>query len=494
MSFRQSSNAQRREFTAISTRVLSNSSADQCTGKISRDIHAVNDIESSSTTTDKNPDTSESASHQTIQRTSNVKSRKTAGMKLRLPSLFLYPVWEFSVYKANQGWDFSLRSYSIRPYGAQIFKAICGGNLSKVRELLHSGKASIWDRDPDGRGVLHFAASSCADHGSAVLEYLVKSGADIYDIDSEGLPPYYLLTSNGLSYLDEQKDLRLVAGYKIFMSHRDWIPPRPSARVPYGNFEATSGNIDMFPIFRNPPKEIIFSVLQEMWPPWITMSPADRVKTLFPEFGVVTLTGTISPICMRALLSRKDIQETFANWGPLEKDRLITHTFRALAEQLAAGFEKGIEEARLFLRDMHMTNNLVNVLPIVDYLRTFVSYYVYSCFDERKQGRWTVERFVNAAQEGLKHYISELVLSGIDMATVIDIERKVLARRGEESAPRKIFNYGLYRWYKFIAINYGPKVDDWYLWLSNPLDEWAGEFWDMIDHPERTIPGAWEED
>ena len=48
--------------------------------------------------------------------------------------------------------------------------------------------------------------------------------------------------------------------------------------------------------------------------------------------------------------------------------------------------------------------------------------------------------------------------------------------------------------FRVIGFDYGPCVDEWRLWVSNPLDEWAADFWDMIDHPERAIPGAWDDE
>lgn len=489
MTFRQSFNAHRTELTAISTRIFSISSAGQFTGGKSRDTRVITDTESSNTK-DEDPDTAVPAPHQAVQRTSKAKSRNKASMKLRLSNSFLNLVWEISVYKANQGWDLKLRSYNIRPENAQIFGAILKGDLSQVCELLHSGSASIWDRDPFGRGVLDFAARGCGDHGSSVLEYLVKSGADIYGVDFDGFPPYFRLSSLGC--VAKQTDLRLVAGYKVFTSHEDWIPSRPSTEVPFENFKVTSDIIDMFPVFLNPPKEIICSVLHEMWPPWKDMPPADRIKTLFPDFSVQTLSGATDPLCIRACLSREYIQETFANWDTREKVKLLKYAFPALAEKLALGLEKDIDEARLFLKDMHMTNSLINTLAEVDSLQLFVNCYSLESYSGRKWWRWRVKKYMNAAQEGLNHYVSELMLLGIDMATVIDIERKVLAIATEKSIPRGIWHHG--KMFKIIAIDYGLKADDWYLWLSSPLDEWAGEFWDMIDHPERAIPRAWEED
>ena len=492
MTFRYSFNTYRGDLTAISTRNFSTSCADQSASEMSRDTHANNDIESSNTT-DENPNTVGPASRQPIYTTCKAKGRRITSMKLRLSNLFLNSVWEFSVYKANQGWDFSLRSYNLRPWDAQIFQAISNGDLSQTCELLHSGRASVRDQDPSGNGVLHYAARSCSAYGSTIIEYLVKSGADIYGVDFDGFPPLFSFSNHEHDY--EHVETSLAAGYKVFTSHRDWIPPHPSTRVQCKNFKAANDLTDVFPMFRSPPKEIIRSVLHEMWPPWKDMLPADRIGTLFPDIVGQTLIGAINPLCMRACLSHEYIQETFPNWDTKEKVVLMTYAFDALAKQLACGVEKGIEEARSFLRDMHTTNCLINELPEVDSLQVFVHRYA-GAAQTRLEGFnppfWRVERYVNAARKGLNLYISELMILGIDMATVIDVEKKVLARLEEKRTLRGISLPGIQ--FKVIAIDYGLKADDWCLWLSNPLDEWAGEFWDMIDHPERAIPGAWHQD
>jgi hypothetical protein len=46
---------------------------------------------------------------------------------------------------------------------------------------------------------------------------------------------------------------------------------------------------------------------------------------------------------------------------------------------------------------------------------------------------------------------------------------------------------------RLVGLQVGPKPEDWKVWLSEPSDEFAGDFWDMLEHPERTIPGAWDD-
>ena len=42
-------------------------------------------------------------------------------------------------------------------------------------------------------------------------------------------------------------------------------------------------------------------------------------------------------------------------------------------------------------------------------------------------------------------------------------------------------------------LSYGSQLCDWRFWPKHPGDELVGIFWDMIEHPERSLPGAWEE-
>ncbi len=56
-------------------------------------------------------------------------------------------------------------------------------------------------------------------------------------------------------------------------------------------------------------------------------------------------------------------------------------------------------------------------------------------------------------------------------------------------------------WIRLIEFNYGPEVQDWMFRFSEPSDEFAGEFWAMIeglkedaDSKQPQVPGSWIED
>jgi hypothetical protein len=44
-----------------------------------------------------------------------------------------------------------------------------------------------------------------------------------------------------------------------------------------------------------------------------------------------------------------------------------------------------------------------------------------------------------------------------------------------------------------VIFKYGPTPSDWKFWLIEQMDDSFWEFWDMVDHPERAMPGYWDE-
>jgi hypothetical protein len=45
----------------------------------------------------------------------------------------------------------------------------------------------------------------------------------------------------------------------------------------------------------------------------------------------------------------------------------------------------------------------------------------------------------------------------------------------------------------WISFTYGPQPSDWQFWFIEQMDESFADFWDVVEHPERAIPGSWHE-
>jgi hypothetical protein len=95
---------------------------------------------------------------------------------------------------------------------------------------------------------------------------------------------------------------------------------------------------------------------------------------------------------------------------------------------------------------------------------------------------------------------------GVDLEAYGRKEASILSREDIEWSGREIFlyrrdaynaynayyhPYGLYL--RLIGFEFGPNPEDWKFWFSDPTDQLVGDFWDMVEHPERSMPGAWDE-
>jgi len=97
--------------------------------------------------------------------------------------------------------------------------------------------------------------------------------------------------------------------------------------------------------------------------------------------------------------------------------------------------------------------------------------------------------------------LEQLKGSGVDLVNYGKEEKCVLEREAYEI---REFSYREFdkekRWYGIISylhlinFTYGPEPDDWKFWFAPVMKDYFMDFWDMIDHPERAMPGAWPEE
>jgi hypothetical protein len=99
----------------------------------------------------------------------------------------------------------------------------------------------------------------------------------------------------------------------------------------------------------------------------------------------------------------------------------------------------------------------------------------------------------------LRIWLEQLRYSGIDLRRYGRMEKSLwrdprVNREWEydEVGKKGLWTGNTYR-LRLINFNYGPEPEDWRFWIEPVLPNYFIQFWDMLDHPERAMPGAWEE-
>jgi hypothetical protein len=118
-----------------------------------------------------------------------------------------------------------------------------------------------------------------------------------------------------------------------------------------------------------------------------------------------------------------------------------------------------------------------------------------------QNNNYTVPAFEQVL-ESIMAWLKELENAGIDLETyghqemILRSQRHVrnheliaTQMRSKEDVMSTQVPYTKY----YVNFIYGPKLSDWNFWFIEMMDHSLLEFWDMVDHPERAIPGAWDE-
>ena len=96
-----------------------------------------------------------------------------------------------------------------------------------------------------------------------------------------------------------------------------------------------------------------------------------------------------------------------------------------------------------------------------------------------------------AVQRRFQRWPTLLAMAGVDLSRYAKREVK-LFRRHWRTSQRVLWECSSSHC-EVIALRFGSTSAEWGLWVSHPGDCYSGLFWDMVEHPERSIPGAWME-
>lgn len=94
----------------------------------------------------------------------------------------------------------------------------------------------------------------------------------------------------------------------------------------------------------------------------------------------------------------------------------------------------------------------------------------------------------------LEDFLDDLRASGIDLLEYGKKEKELhnLGIVKQDIEYRCFDRPGIVtpKW-RLTGFTYGPSIQDWQFWGSEPSDEFVGDFWYQIEHPWDFIAGAW---
>ncbi|RYP07837.1 hypothetical protein DL765_008990 [Monosporascus sp. GIB2] len=67
-----------------------------------------------------------------------------------------------------------------------------------------------------------------------------------------------------------------------------------------------------------------------------------------------------------------------------------------------------------------------------------------------------------------------------------------VTRNGVPHDLQRMFDMGLASPFDYERYKYGPEPEDWDVYWSEPTDEFAGDFWELVENPPLQVPGAWD--
>lgn len=95
-----------------------------------------------------------------VFRISSQNQKYTYSWRLGLPIRVTSKVFEIQGKRANGGWQWIFRTYHILPRGDPVFQFARDGDLDGLRQMLSSGKFSIFVRDHLGMTLLSVSGLS----------------------------------------------------------------------------------------------------------------------------------------------------------------------------------------------------------------------------------------------------------------------------------------------------------------------------------------------
>ncbi|OTA87357.1 hypothetical protein M434DRAFT_35401 [Hypoxylon sp. CO27-5] len=385
--------------------------------------------------------------------------------------------WELHSIKANGNWQCNLISYSIVPEDSKVLGLAAYGSPQDMQKLFDAGLASPYDCNHFGWTLLHQAAIY---HNVEMIRYLIRIGLSPSPSSSgKSYPAHVFPFRAGDPYSDAVQqilsDTTLAKKFLVF-SELDFEYDE-SIQDSSANCHCISGlySIEVFkallpyqcPLHQNLPLasrvkaaalalnswDFCPDVVRFMLEPEWSTNPQAISRNAGTSILIDTALQLISSVC-----DRESTRRTAASVFTFAVD--VIRRFHAADPDTMCSKEDG-------------TTVLVEVLhwPLRSHYGNHTLYF-------------------KATSLVLTVWLEALKQAGVDLNAYGRCEREIFAYNEFIHYFGRVFHDCDLSSY-LVDFSYGPEPDDWKLYWREPSDEFAGDFWKLIEDPPLHIPGSW---
>ncbi|TGO57569.1 hypothetical protein BCON_0064g00390 [Botryotinia convoluta] len=422
------------------------------------------------------------------------KHQKILNAKLRLP--FFSGVWELCAYQQSTSrWAFTLRTYSIVDYSAPIMELARDGDVAGMQQLFQTRQASPFDVDKHGETLLHVGATFGKQN---VCQFLMDQGLDTNIEDCLGFPAW----SASFSLFDDNTDDFATIQYLVSRSDFDvihdlWILLDRALYITPESFKWLLQSTED-PIHEKSHREralLVLAIFKRM-----KMGMQDLIWLMFDDIDMETCVQNLKQAEFFTLLERIIYCLGFL----MADDRIIGGRSRLMAsyDECSEDHVNLIHDIFLFGSKYH---NLKDAYKGCHYsffcqlLRGALEPIYHVTRGGKNVG---IDRLEQYFQNSIETWLDQIISVGIDLIEYGQWEKRM--QDGNRlydfiSFRRSRYPYTIYHYVvSLLSFTYGPKRSDWQFWFNiEPSFMCSGyleEFWDMVENPERQMPGAWNFD
>ncbi|KAJ5955478.1 hypothetical protein N7501_009757 [Penicillium viridicatum] len=417
--------------------------------------------------------------------------------RLGLPSWMTSKILEISGMKAPGGWNWMLRTYNLVPSSSNVVQLVKEGDVKGVQDLFTSGQASpfdlvVDDNFPWGGSLFYYTHETytvdTADTPEMV-EFLLDQGASPQGPLNS--PRYTALHHLACWGREGQNSRSRIRAMRALLPHLDITEDPTEKKVP-----------ELLMFFHGHVKDFLF-LQQNCCQFFYELPQSERIRVAVTvadtHWSLLPTPELIQTIIGQDILEAEVVQyECYAQY--IQRMTTLVHLAARVMgcmqrrSQVDYSMYRLMEEPKLLVilwgsfvqRSLHTH---VNIHQYIDGMTPFLEFY-WGYYDSEV----VPVRQKHLFDLALKVWLRTLQEAGVDLELYGRIEERIWKTEWIPRESHQLPNYHMLDWAtkaRLIGFSYGPSIEDWHLWVSEPTDSLAGEFWDLIERPVEVMPGAW---